>query len=536
MTGQELVRSDKGRSGKRIMAVSLALLLSSCDLAPHYEPPHFIYPDGWKGKGLMGNAVPADIKAGGKWWTVFNDPVLNRLEEKLHNSNPDLQAAAEEFTQARDIARETESQLYPQFSGAAGMSKNKASEGRLFHTPYSNSPRYESNEFYSGVATWEPDFWDSIRNATHMEKNLAQASAANYALMRLSLEAELASDYAALRGTDAQISVYNDSIRYFSVAVDITRLRQGGAIGAGLDVSRSEAQYQAALAARDKLMAQRQVLEHAIAVLLNTVPAGFDIPPICDARLHFATVDLKAGLPSTLLERRPDIAMAERQMAAAARAIGISRAAFYPHVTFSATGGFEDAGFDLASISRAFWTIAVQAVEPAFTGGLRRAALQRSWSQYRQAVDNYRAVVLSAFRDVEDGLSETHFENAEKQHQHKAVEAALKTQSMTMALYTGGLSNYLDALVAQQDALAARLIEVQAQTSLVQATIRLARALGGGWEASSLPSVREIDPIHPLQYEGLHYAAPAGEVPVRTVSPATDHDLSGHGLQIPVGK
>ena len=517
-----------------LLAGGLSFFLASCNLAPKYRTPHFIYPDGWEGKGIMGNAKPADAVVRGEWWKLFHDPQLDELEDRLNAYNPDLQAAAEVFTQERDIARETESRLYPQLAGGAQMSRNKQSEGRLFLRRSNNTPIYESNVAYSGAATWEPDFWDAIRNQTHMQKNLAQAGAAEYALTRLSLQAELASNYMALRGIDAQLAVYDDSIRYFRTAVEITRLRQGGAIGAGLDVSRAENELYSAQAAKSYLLATRQVQEHAIAVMVNMVPASFHIQPIRDFRLHFDTIRVKEGIPSTLLERRPDVAMSERQMAAAARAIGVSRAAFYPHITISATGGFEDSGFDLASISKAFWRVAVQAVEPLFTGGMRRAALQRAWSQYRERVDAYRATVLAAFQDVEDGLSQTALYHQERLQQHQAVDAALRTQNMTMALYTGGLTNYLDALVAQQDALKARLLEVQAQTRQVQATVRLIRALGGGWSSTLLPDIKSIDPIGPLQYEGLHHARPAGEVPVGTPQkgseiqpPASESDLTG---------
>ncbi|KXV28487.1 secretion protein [Gluconobacter japonicus] len=508
------------------LAGVLSIGLASCNLAPDYHPQKFLYPEGWEGKGVMANAHPADDMIRSDWWTMFHDPILNGMETKMLQVNPDLQIAAEAFTQARDVAREAESKLYPQLTGSAHMSYNKGSLGRLFNNPNrSTSLVYESNQAYSGAATWEPDFWDSIRNSTRMEKNLAQATAADYALAKLSLEAELASDYIALRGLDAQNAVYEDSIHYFRAAVEITELRQAGAIGAGLDVSRSENQLYSAMAAQSNLLAERRVMENAIAVLLNTAPAGFHIAPVRDVKMHFGVVKVNPGLPSSLLERRPDIAAAERRMAAASRAIGVSRAAFYPRITLSADGGFEDGGFDLASISRAFWKIAVQAVEPAFTGGLRRAALQRSWSQYRQTVDEYRGIVLSAFQDVENGLTQSGQYKIAQDQQQRAVEAALRTQSMTMALYTGGLSNYLDALVAQQDALQARLALVQTQTSQIQATVRLVRALGGGWDSSELPGIKQIDPFGAFQYEGLHKPQPVAGIDSH--ESAVDNDLRG---------
>nr|WP_294917717.1 efflux transporter outer membrane subunit [uncultured Neokomagataea sp.] len=494
------------------LAAALTLGLSACDLAPQYQPQTFLYPDGWHGKGIMVDARPADSTLPGNWWSVLRDPILDGLEARMLNVNPDLQAAAESFTQARDMAREAESQLYPQLVGSGHMSDNKGSLGRLLNNRENSSFAYESNEAYSGAATWEPDFWSKIRNSTRMEKNLAQATAADYAQAKLSLEAELASDYVTLRGLDAQNEVYSDSIRYFQTAVEITRLRQEGAIGAGLDVSRAENQLYSAMSSQSRIVAQRQVIENAMAVLLNTAPAAFHIAPVNDVRLHFGVVPINAGVPSTLLQRRPDIAAAERRMAAASRAIGVSRAAFYPDISISASGGFENAGFDLGGISNAFWRIAVQAVEPAFTGGLRRAALQRAWSQYRQSVDEYRSTVLSAFGDVENGLTQTVQYRTAQEQEGKAVDAALRTQHMTMSLYTGGLSNYLDALVAQQDALQARLSLVRVQTAQVQASVRLMRALGGGWQADSLPKMGQINPFGVLQYNNLRTPKAVGGV------------------------
>ncbi|AQS89340.1 secretion system type I outer membrane efflux pump lipoprotein NodT [Neoasaia chiangmaiensis NBRC 101099] len=499
--------------------------LSACDLAPDYHPPSYLYPNGWRGHGVMTDGRPADGTPHGDWWKMFKDPELDALEGRMLLVNPDLQAQAEAFTQSRDIARETEAQLYPQVTGNAGGAKYKSSLTRLWRSS-STALTYESSEFYSGAATWEPDFWDRIRNNTRLQKNLAQASAADYANTRLSLEAELASDYIGLRGLDAQIAVYADSIRYYQTAVQITKLRQSGAIAAGLDVSRAEDQLYSTMASQSNAVAQRQVLEHAIAVLTNTVPAAFHVVPETSQNMRFGNVYVAAGLPSQLLERRPDVAAAERNMAAASRAIGVSRAAFYPDVTFSASGGFMNNGFDLANLANSMWQYGVQAVEPLFTGGLRRAALQRAWSQYRQSADNYRSVVLSAFQDVEDGLSQTGQFKVQQERQAQAVAAALRTQRMTMALYTGGLTNYLDVVVAQQAALVARIDEVQAQTIQLQATVRLVRALGGGWDRSELPSIKSIDPIHALQYEGLHHPLPAGGIETHE-SPA-DGDLGGN--------
>lgn len=501
-------------------------ILSGCDLAPHYDKPKYIYPNGWEGRGVFVDGKPADDIPKGKWWEIFHDPELNALEERMLASTPDLQAQAEVFTQSRDIAREIESQLAPQLNGSAGMSNNKTSETRLWRSSNTNSPTTESNVFYSGAATWEPDFFSRIRNVTRMQKNMAQASAADYANLRLLLEAELASNYLGLRGLDAQYSVYADSIRYYQTAVKITRLRQAGAIAAGLDVSRAENQLFATKAAQSYVRAQREVLEHAIAALVNTVPGSFHIVPTDAQLMPYATLHIPAGLPSQLLERRPDVASAERHLAANNRAIGVARAAFYPNVTFSLNGGFNNNGFDLASLGNSMWSYGVQAVEPFFTGGLRRAALQRAWAQYRESADRYRSTVLAAFQDVEDGLSQTSAYADQQKQELAAVDAALRTQRMTMALYTGGLTNYLDVVVAQQAALIARIDAVQAQTIQVQASVRLIKAIGGGWDRSVLPTIRAIDPIGVLQYDGLHHPKPVGDVNTRT--DPSDNDLRGN--------
>ncbi|MBB2200189.1 efflux transporter outer membrane subunit [Gluconacetobacter tumulisoli] len=522
-------RASPRRAWLRVPLLALLGGLASCDMAPAYHPAHLLLPDDWKGDGIMRFAAPQDAALRGDWWTAFNDPVLNRLEEQANRTNPDLQVAAETFTQARDMAAEARAGLYPQVTGQAAMSKNKGSDHRLWRGAGSTGPVYMSSEQYGGTASWEPDFWSSIRNQVRMRRQSAQERAADYALMRLSLDAELATDYMALRGLDAQDTVYRDSIRTYQLAVQITRLRQAGAIAAGLDVSRAQNQLYATQAQETDLQARRAVLEHAIAVLVNVSPSAFHIEPV--AALNLPDIVIPVGVPSTLLERRPDVAGAEREMAQANRAIGVSRAAFYPHVTFNAMTGFMDNGFSLADLSNSMYSYAAQAVMPLFQGGLRRAELQRTWSQYRQAEDNYRAVVLSAFQDVEDGLTLTGRLRVEQQQQEGAVKAALRTQNMTMTLYTGGLTNYLDVVVAQIAALTARISEVQVETRRLQANVTLIRALGGGWSRSQLPDSKSIMPFAPLQYDGLRTPKSVGGIAVGT-SPEQS-DLTGTGLRGP---
>ncbi|GAN66994.1 MAG: efflux transporter outer membrane subunit [Acetobacter orientalis] len=498
------------RRGGLVVALSLATMLSGCDMAPRYKPTPLKLPESWGNTGVLKAASPSDAAIRSDWWTMLGDPVLNQLEAQAMRLNPDLQAQAEAFMQARDVAMEAKSHLYPQLNGGAGGEKYKGSRHRLWRGGTSQGPIYMSSEQYSATATWEPDFWSAIRNRVRMTKQRTEEAAADYALARLSLQAELASDYVVLRGLDAQSAVYRDSIRYYQTAVQVTKMRLAGAIAPGMDVSRAEAQLYTTQAQETDIQTQREVMEHAIAVLVNQAPATFHIAPT--TRLNFTEIQPPVALPATLLERRPDIAASERRMAQANRAIGVSRAAFYPHVTFNAMTGFMDRGFDLASLSNSMYQFGVQALMPLFQGGLRRAELQRNWSQYRQQEDEYRSTVLSAFQEVQDNLTRTTRLKTEAAQQSNAVDAALRTQNMTMALYTGGLTNYLDVVVAQVAALQARIALVQVQTRAVDARVELIRALGGGWSRAELPKSNEIMPFHPLQYGNLRHAAPVAGI------------------------
>ena len=480
-------------------ALLLLGLLSGCDLAPSYVPPHDVLPAAYQGSGPFTVAHPADSLPRGPWWELFGDPLLDRLEAEAVAGNPDLATYAEQYVQARDLAAEARSGLFPQIGANVSSTDNKQSLHRLFRTG-DTGPNEASQNQIEGTASWEPDFWDRIRNQTRVQKRLAQASAAILANARLSLQAELADDYVALRGLDSQDAVYRQSIGFYRTAVAITSLRLAGKIASGLDVARAQNQLAATQALHTAIVAQRAVLQHAIAVLVGVTPSSFVIVPEDDA--HLTVPIVPSGIPSALLQRRPDIAGAERQMAAANAGIGIARAAFYPDLTISLLGGFQDTGFNLASLPNSLWTIGAGAMLPLFEGGLRRAELQRSWSQYAQTRDSYRSIVLSAFGEVEDGLTLTEQLRIEAQQQAEAVASANTAQGITLQLYTGGLTNYLDAVVAQVTALTARIAEVQVQTQRLQASVDLIRALGGGWNTTLLPTENGVLPFQPLALTG----------------------------------
>jgi len=486
----------------RALGVSVAIgapWLASCQLAPSYAPPHLLLPDSYQGSGPFHQANPDSVLSPqGDWWTLFGDPLLNDYEEQLRRVNPTLHAAAETYTQARDLAAEAQSGLYPQIGVTTGLSENKQS----LHSLYRHGPgglNEDASNVVAATASWEPDFWGATRNRAHEQKRLAQASAADLATARLSLEAQLASNYIALRGLDAERELLRQSIVTYQKAVEVTRLRTEGAIASGLDLARALSQLRSAQAQETDTQLQRDQLQHAIGVLIGANPSSFSIASTTELTLPTPRIPL--GIPSQLLERRPDISGAERQMVAANASIGVSRAAFYPNVTIGLMGGFQDSGFNLLSLPNDLWTLGAGAALPLFEGGLRRAELQSSWSQYAQTRDNYRATVLAAFQEVEDGLSQTQRLSAETVQQREASDQADLALSISTKLYQEGLDNFLSVSVAQVQALATRTVEIQIRTRQIQAAVTLIRALGGGWRASDLPSEPQTLPVGPFEYQ-----------------------------------
>jgi NodT family efflux transporter outer membrane factor (OMF) lipoprotein len=297
---------------------------------------------------------------------------------------------------------------------------------------------------------------------------------------------------------DAQLEVLRQSIASYQAAAEVARLRTSGNIASGLDLARALSELNSAQAQETETRLQRDLMQHAVAVLIGAMPSTFALAPTSEFRL--TPPQLPAGVPSELLQRRPDIASAERQMAAANASIGVARAAFYPNVTFNLTGGFQDSGFNLLSLPNSLWSVGAGAVLPLFDGGLRRAQLRHSWAQYAQTRDGYRATVLAAFQEVEDGLSQTQRLATEGSQEHEASDQAVQALSISTMLYKDGLDNYLSVAVAQVQALATQLTEVQIRIREVQAAVSLIRALGGGWSVQALPDEKQTLAFGPLDY------------------------------------
>ncbi len=496
--------------------------LPHVDLAPDYQPAEFVVPASWRGASPFAEANPSDGELRPDWWTLYDDPVLNKLVEQAMAANPDLQAAAERFVQARDMMMRARSRRIPQVGLGLGGSENRQSENALFRAP--DSPIYDNSVYGGALASWEPDFWSAIRNATRVETYRAEERAADYGLARLSLQAEIAANYFTLRGYDAQDAIYTQSIDLYKHSLDIVKTQFAGGIASALDVARVESLLYSTETKKAQIQGKRQVTENAIAVLLNLAPASFRIDPVDDLRMPKFTIP--QTIPSTLLERRPDIAGMERRMAQANRAIGIARAAFFPNVTFRAGGGYEDTGFSLIKLADSFWSYGSTVSLPVFQGGLRRAQLQQSWSAYRETEDRYRATVLNAFREVENDLSLTNRLTTAADRQDAAVGATLKTQDLSMELYQGGLISSLDLIYAQVNTLTARIESVEIKAELLRATVGLIRALGGGWTRKQLPTDEQIQPFGTFQIRNLRKPPPAGGIDVNAENTWVNNDLT----------
>ena len=515
-------------TARRVGILLLALNLPACingpaiDLAPDYQPAQFVVPDSWHGASPFVEATPSDGEVRKKWWELYGDPVLNSLEQQAMTANPDLQAAAERFLQARDIMMKARSRLIPQVGIEFGASRNKQSDESLFRAP--GEPSHDTNVSSGGIASWEPDFWSAIRNETRIRIYGAEQSAAEYGLARLSLQAEIAENYFTLRGLDAQSATYRKSIDYYKKSLEIVEDQFRGMIASALDVARAQYLLESTQAKAFDIQGRRQVIEHAIAILANQVPAAFRIEPVDE--LQMAKFELPRQLPSTLLERRPDIASMERQMAQANRAIGIARAAFYPDISFQVGGGFENHGIDLLKLASSFWSYGSSVSLPIFQGGLRRARLQQAWSAYSETEDKYRSTVLNAFREVENGLSLTDALSSAAERQNAAVGAAQQTQDLSMELFKGGLNSSLDLIYAQVSTLTARIDAVQVKTELLKSTVALVRSLGGGWNLGRLPKDDEIQPFDIFQYGNLDKPDAVGQIDVNQKNREAFNDLT----------
>ena len=466
--------------------------LAGCSFAPDYKRPEVLTPVAYKEIGPWAVAQPTDDKPRRDWWKDFADPKLDELEAQIDGENPDLVASVARYDQARAYVSEVDASLLPTVDLGGSATQNRQSAKRPLRSP--NQPNQYGANTVGLQASYEIDFWGQIRNAVAAGEATAQARAADMETVRLSLHAELASDYVALRGLDAELKLLTDTEQTYLRAQALTKDRYDAKVASGIDVSRSESQLETARALESDARAQRAELEHAIASLVGKPASDFSIAP---AVVKLPVPVEPTGLPSSLLQRRPDIASDERKVAAANATIGVAVAAFYPNISLNLSGGFQNTGGGLGLLAApySFWSVGPSLALPLFEGGLRHAVEAGAYAARDEAAANYRSTVLGAFQEVEDNLALLHHLGQETVDETQAVTAAEHTADLSLTLYHDGAASYLDVVVAQTDALQAERTLLDLNTRRLQADIRLVRAVGGGWSSADLPTTEMVDTL-----------------------------------------
>lgn len=480
------------RSAFWIPASLYFALLTGCVVGPNYHqpsipPPPAAYKETAPPNPPNGNwkqAQPSDGQLKGNWWELYGDPQLNGLEEKIAVSNQTLKAATEQYFQAREQVRVARASYYPTLT--AGPSISRTSESRNQPNTTQGITKYQYNTFQlGGQVSWEPDLWGQVRRTVEAARANQQASAADLANVALSLQAEMATDYFELRGLDLQQELLNNTVTADADYLHLTQLRFKGGVATEVDVAQAETQLETVKAQATDIGVARAQFEHAIATLTGQSASAFSLAP---APLTLALPAIPAGVPSELLERRPDIAAAERRVDAANAQIGIDIAAYYPNVQLFGNGGFEsgNAGTWIQGPS-AFWSLGGSAIEILFDAGRRHAITDQARDAYEEQTANYRQSVLNAFQEVEDNLAALRILSDEAQTQAAAVDSAQRSLQISTNRYKGGVTTYLEVLTAQTIQLSNQRTQDDITTREFAASVQLIKALGGGWNRTQLP-------------------------------------------------
>ena len=467
----------------RCSGAALTLVLGACSFAPPLKTPQIPTADAYKELGPWTQAQPADRLPRDSWWRLYENSELDGLEQRLIDGNPTLAAALANYAQARAVSDQARAGLFPTVGLNASVERARESVNAPLITRL--TPRYYDANILSGSVSYELDLWGQIRNEVAEGEANAAASAADLENARLSLIAQLVDDYIQLRNLDHESDLLDQTVQAYARALGLTEQRHNAGIAPGLDVSQAQTQLDAAQSQAAQTLAQRALMEHAIAALLGVSASTFTIKPQI---VNIALPQIPSGVPATLLQRRPDIAAAQRRMIAANANIGVARAAYFPTLTLGGQGGYQSTAFsNWLTAPSSFWAIGPNAVLSVFDGGLRRAQVAQARAQFDSSAANYRSTVISAFQQVEDDLATlNHYHDAAAQEK-AAVDAAQRTLDFSMVLYKQGATDYLTVVTSQAALLQNQLQSLELDTQQLRASVDLIRALGGGWEDSGRP-------------------------------------------------
>ncbi|MGA9392467.1 MAG: efflux transporter outer membrane subunit [Candidatus Sulfotelmatobacter sp.] len=478
-----LISRSSGKAAKLVLMTIAALQLTGCVVGPKYHPPVLQTPLAYKEVGDWKPAQPNDQNLGGMWWTIFQDPQLDSLEMQVNVSNQNLKAAEAQYRQARAVLRYYRADYYPTVTAGPSATRTRVSA----NAPTSTILRGTSyNDFVLPFdVSYQADVWGRVRKTVESYREQAQASAADLATVNLSMHADLAVDYFAARSLDAEEQLLNTTVNEYQQYLELTKSRFQGGVSSEVEVEQAMTQLQTTQAEAIDVGVARAQYEHAAAILIGKPPAEFTLPPL---PLTAPPPHIPISLPSELLERRPDIAASERLVASANAQIGVAKTAYYPLVGLGASGGFESSAITtLINGPSGLWSIGLSAVGTVFDVGRRRSLNDQARAAYDYQVAAYRQNVLTGFQQVEDNLAAVRILEKEAAVQDEAVVAAQKSLDLSVIRYKGGVTDYLEVIVAQNAALVDEVTAVNILGRRMANTVLLIQALGGGWDRSSLP-------------------------------------------------
>jgi NodT family efflux transporter outer membrane factor (OMF) lipoprotein len=501
-----------------LLAAALFCVLAGCVVGPKYHAPTTPAPPAYKespanipptapapapsntppdptlgGLGLWTVAQPHDALLRGKWWEIYNDPELNALEEQLNINNQNIKQSFENFMAARAMVRQARAQFFPTLSVGPSYSRSRGSSNLQNTTGATGSTSSGAESTFINLpldASWEPDLWGKVRNTVRQAQYSAQLSAADLENERLTEQSSLATFFFELRGQDALQQILDTTVAADQKSLELTRATYETGVSDQIAVIQAQNTLESAQSQATNLGVARAQYEHAIATLIGKAASEFSIP----AKPVLTTPPpIPIGLPSQLLERRPDVAAAERTLAAANAQIGIAYAAYYPNLTISASGGFESSTWKhLLDWPSRFWSVGPTLSETIFDAGLRRATVNQFVATYNADLAGYRQTVLTAFQQVEDNLATLRILTLQIQQQHRAVESARVALDLETKRYETGLDPYIDVVTEQNNLLSAQQTLAQIEIQRVTASVQLIEALGGGWDVSQLPTPHQV--------------------------------------------